>query len=284
MNRRVLTILLVAFVVALFAVVIVVKVIGGAASGPKQSTNSTRVIAAADNIKLGTILSESNLATVEISGPLPVGALQDKKDVIGRGVTADLYKGEPILDSRLAPKGAGGGLAAGIPNGMRACAVKVDDVASVSGFSTPGTRVDVLAYGTPPGNEAATTGVVVKTILQNIQVLSAGTDIQKDAEGKPKQVQVVNLLVTPDQAETLSLASSQAQIRLVLRNPLDTQIAAQDPGNAMGNIFGDVNLKGKQPAAVHHVARKKAAEVDSVELFNGSKANVTKFTAPEGKQ
>jgi pilus assembly protein CpaB len=79
---------------------------------------------------------------------------------------------------------------------MRALAVKVDQVVGVAGFVIPGMRVDVLASGNPPGATSATQGTVTKTILQNIQVLSAGTDIQKDAEGKPQQVQVVNLLVT----------------------------------------------------------------------------------------
>ena len=77
----------------------------------------------------------------------------------------------------------------------------------------------------------------MKTLLQNIQVLSAGTDIQKDAEGKPQQVQVVNLLVTPDQAEVLSLASNQTHIQLVLRNPLDLNVT-QTPGTAVANLFG----------------------------------------------
>ena len=62
---------------------------------------------------------------------------------------------------------------------------------------------------------------MTKTLLQNIEVLSAGQDFKKDAEGKPVTVQVVNLLVTPEQAEKLSLARSQTTIQLVLRNPLD---------------------------------------------------------------
>ena len=106
---------------------------------------------------------------------------------------------------------------------MRACAVRVDEVVGVAGFVIPGMRVDVLVSGNPPG-EGANEGVVTETILQNIQVLSAGTDIQRDQEGKPLQVQVVNLLVTPEQAELLSLASNSLKIQLVLRNPLDTQM------------------------------------------------------------
>src|SRR3984957_9373732 len=105
---------------------------------------------------------------------------------------------------------------------MRACAVKVDDVVGVAGFVTPGMKVDVLISGHPPGDANPAAGSRVKTLLQNIEVLSAGTDIQKDGGGKPQQVRVVNLLVTPEQAEDLALASSQTRIQLILRNPLDT--------------------------------------------------------------
>ncbi len=103
-----------------------------------------------------------------------------------------------------------GGLAPTIPDGMRACAVRVDEVVGVAGFVIPGMRVDVLVSGNPPGAVAAD-GILTKTILQNIQVLSAGTDIQRDAAGKPQQVQVVTLLVTPQQAQTLSLASNSVE-------------------------------------------------------------------------
>ena len=131
---------------------------------------------------------------------------------------------------------------------MRACAVRVDEVVGVAGFVTPGMRVDVLASGNPPG-ESANEGVVTETILQNIQVLSAGTDIQRDQEGKPLQVQVVNLLVTPEQAETAEPGGNSLKIQLVLRNPLDTQMT-KVPTTSMSNLFGD-----QAPAPKEHVAK-----------------------------
>src|SRR5882762_6286780 len=224
MNRRLLNILLIAFVIAAGCSYIVFRLVGNRLSGTRQTT--THVIAAATDIKLGTVLRDADLTTIEITGTLPKGAIQKKEQVIGRGVISNLYLGEAVLESRLAAPGSGGGLAATIPQGMRASAVKVNDVVGVAGFVTPGMRVDVLISGNPPGQAANTSqGTRVKTLLQNIEVLSAGTDIQRDAEGKPQQVQVVNLLVTPQQAELLSLASSQAKIQLVLRNPLDNQMA-----------------------------------------------------------
>src|SRR6202030_1199301 len=146
------------------------------------------------------------------------------EDLKGRGVITPIYAKEPLIDSRLAPKGAGGGLASMIPAGMRAVAVRVNEVVGVAGFVVPGMRVDIWIAGNPPGAQS-NAGMVARTLLQNIEVLSAGQNFQKDAEGKPVQVQVVNLLVTPEQAEILSLASNETRIQLVLRNPLDTQTA-----------------------------------------------------------
>jgi pilus assembly protein CpaB len=246
----------------------------------------TSVIAAKTDIKLGTILTADNLKTIEIAGAgmVPVGAIavKDEGKVIGRGVISDLYEGEPIIENRLAAVGAGGGLAPAIPPGMRACAVKVDEVVGVSGFATQGMRVDVIISGTPPGEQNSTQGTQARTVLQNIQVLSAGTDYQqvKDNEGKAKQVQVVNLLVTPEQAETLELASSET-IRLILRNPLDTKIVPV-AGTATGNLFTGQN---SAPAKTVHVAspRSAAPRGYSIEVINGSKQSEEKF-ASGGRQ
>jgi pilus assembly protein CpaB len=241
------------------------------------------VVAAKTDIKLGTILTADNITTLGITGTPPKEAIleKDMKSVIGRGVVADLYEGEPIIESRLALPGSGGGLAATIPPGMRACAVKVDDVVNVSGFVTPGMRVDVLISGIPPGVQNPTQGTESRTLLQNIQVLSAGTDIQKDNQGKPKQVQVVNLLVTPEQAETLSLASNQVTIRLVLRNPLDTKVAPV-PGTATVNLFAGPTAPAQPKHAT--VAKRVAPQAFVVEVFNGSKQTQEKFASPGGRQ
>jgi pilus assembly protein CpaB len=111
--------------------------------------------------------------------------------------------------------------------------------------------------------------------------LSAGTDIQKDNQGKPKQVQVVNLLVTPEQAETLSLASNQVTIRLVLRNPLDTKVAPV-PGTATVNLFAGPTAPAQPKHAT--VAKRVAPQAFVVEVFNGSKQTQEKFASPGGRQ
>src|SRR5215467_962042 len=232
MNRRLLNILLIAFVIAAGCSYIVFRLVGNRLSGTHQTT--THIIAAAQDVKLGAVLRDADLTTIEITGTLPKGAVLKKQDAVGRGVIANLYLGEPILENRLAAPGSGGGLAAMIPQGMRAAAVRVNEVVGVAGFVVPGMHVDVLLSGNRPGG--CNLGTLSKTLLQNLEVLAAGQDFKKDAEGKPIAVQVINLLVTPEQAEQLSLASSKTQIQLVLRNPLDRD-KAKTPGTALAHLF-----------------------------------------------
>jgi pilus assembly protein CpaB len=276
MNRRLLNILLIAFVIAAGCSYIVFRLVGSRLSGTRQT--SAHVVAAATDIKLGTVLRDADLTTIEITGTLPKGAILKKENAIGRGVISNLYLGEPVLENRLAAPGSGGGLAATIPQGMRATAVRVNEVVGVAGFVTPGMRVDVLITGNPPGGATAQ-GSLVRTLLQNIEVLSAGTDIQRDAEGKPLQVQVVNLLVTPTQAEILSLASSETRIQLVLRNPLDNKLD-KPPGTATAQLFNESGPP-KVIVAGHRVSKPAPSRVYLVEVFNGSKKSETKFAAGE---
>jgi len=273
-----LTILLVAFVIAGACTWMIYRVVGNKLVAAKP-TPTNRVVAASSDLKIGSVIAANNLTTVAIAGAQPKGTFTDPKDVIGRGVISQVYSGEPVLESRLAPVGSGGGLAATIPAGMRACAVRVDEVVGVAGFVTPGMRVDVLVSGDPPGQAGGAQGTVTKTVLQNIQVLSAGTDIQKDAEGKPQQVQVVNLLVTPEQAQELSLASNQFKIQLVLRNPLDTK-TTQFASTATGALFSDQGAV-KPPGTARRV-KKPAPKVYTIVISNGMTTTVEKF--PEVKQ
>jgi pilus assembly protein CpaB len=280
MNRRLFTVLATAFVVAALCSYLVYRVVGGRLMAAAQH-RTTPVVVAKTNIQLGSVLKETDLTTTPWVGVPPAGAILRVQDAVGRGVVSDLYQGETVMENRLAALGSGGGLAATIRPGMRACAVKVNDVVGVAGFVTPGMHVDVLVSGNPPGSNANSVPRV-RTILQNIEVLSAGTDISKDAEGKPQQVQVVNLLVTPEEAELLSLAGSESHIQLVLRNPLDRQFT-KPPGTTMASLFGDAPAK-VQPATAPRKSAAKAPRVYLVEVINGSKRSEEKFVANEDKQ
>ena len=286
MNRRLLVILTCAFILALGASYVVYRVVGTQV-GARARPQMTQVVLAARDLEIGTLIRDTDLKIGEIAGALPKGASAKADALVGRGVTSTIYAGEPVIDSRLAPAGSGGGLAATIPPGMRACAVKVNDVVGVAGFVLPGMRVDVLITGNVPGAQS-TEGPKVRTLLQNIAVLSAGTNIQKDNEGKPVQVQVVNLLVTPKQAELLSLASNETRIQLVLRNPLDTELA-KPPGSAMAALFADPNGAPKPVARAEAPRRMPSPVVQKpaapryylVEVLNGSTKKEEKFSAPQ---
>lgn len=291
MRDRVITILFLALIIAAGASYVVYRMVQ-VQIGKNHKAPASRIVVAARNLDIGTLVRDSDLKAGEWNGPVPRGMIAAPQAVVGRGVVAPIYEGEPVLESRLASKEAGGGLAATIPPGMRACAVKVNDVVGVSGFAVPGMRVDVLISGLPP-NAAAGAGPRVKTILQNIEVLSAGQNIQKDAEGKPVSTQVVNLLVTPEQAEILSLASNETRIQLVLRNPTDTQVAKVS-GSAMTTLFGDENappvsakprpaVKDKLPIAPS--LKPPAPQVFIIEVLNGPKKAQASFSASsEGNQ
>jgi len=278
MNRRLATILVVAFAIAGICAFGVYRVLNGRLLASKPIATSS-VVSAAKDIPLGAVVQASDLSTMMIAGTLPKGAILKPEQAIGRGALSTIFQGEPLLEGQLAGLGSGGGLAPTIPDGMRASAVKVDEVVGVAGFVIPGMRVDVLISGNPPG-APATEGVVTKTILQNIQVLSAGTDIQRDNQGKPQQVQVVTLLVTPEQAQILSLASNSLKIQLVLRNPLDTKVADVKE-NSMSSLFGE------PPApAAHPVAKKEVKPENSyaVQVINGSKTSEEKFPSSGGSK
>jgi pilus assembly protein CpaB len=252
MNKRLLSVLLFGVVVASVASFALYKLIA-ARLVATASTPTVPIVVATRNLPVGYLIKDGDVKLIGWTGTAPSGGSSRPEDILGRGVVAAIIDGEPVVDSRLAPKGGGAGLAATIPSGMRAVALSVNEVVGVAGFVVPGMRVDVLVSGNAPGSNSA--GTQTRTILQNIEVLSAGQNFQKDAEGKPIAVQVVNVLVTPDQAEVLSLASQEMRIRLVLRNPLDREVA-KTKGTNVANLFGgDVKPVVVRPA----VERKRVA-------------------------
>jgi pilus assembly protein CpaB len=233
-----------AFVVAGGASFVLYKlVIGRMRTNAPAATSS--ILVATKNLEMGTVIGDTDLRVAAWPGTVPEGAIVKMADALGRGISAPIYANEPVTESRLGVKGAGGGLAATIPPGMRAVAIRVNEIVGVAGFVVAGTHVDVLVSGNPAEAPSGSSGNSTRTLLQNISVLSAGQDFKKDSEGKPASVQVVNLLVTPEQAEMLSLAGSQMTLQLVLRNPLDTAVTPI-PGVTLASIFSG------QPLAVLH--------------------------------
>jgi pilus assembly protein CpaB len=211
---------------------------------------------------------------VNWKGDLPKQAITSVEKAENRGVVIAIRDGDLITENQLATKGAGAGLAIKIPAGMRAVAVKVNEVVGLAGFVLPGMRVDVIACGTPPGDTKNTLGTQSRTVLQNIEVLSAGHNIQQDADGKPVTVQVVNLLVTPEQAEIMSLAGNETKVQLVLRNPSDTD-TAKTQGKATADLFSSrprpVPAKRAAPPLPKPVQMVQVAVPVTMEVISGAK-------------
>jgi pilus assembly protein CpaB len=307
MNKRFAGVLMFAFVVAAAGGLITYKSLISRPQPAKAAAPTVQIVLAAKDLEAGQVVKEGDVQLGDWAGAVPAGATNKVEDVKGRGVTTPIYAKEPVIESRLAPRGAGGGLAAMIPQGMRAFAVQVNEIVGVAGFVTAGSHVDLLISGNnPTGNNSL--GTLSKTLIQNLEVLSAGQDFKKDPEGKPTPVQVVNVLVTPEQAEVLSLASSQTSIRMTLRNPLDHQIA-KTPGTAMKFVWQGAGNLNSVPAegtpapasapsaaprprvaarppmqAVAQPAPTPKKEPPFVmEILSGPTRSETKFDKPEGK-
>jgi len=240
---------------------------------------NTQVVVAADDLQVGTKLEDKDLREIRLPGAdLPQGYYQNKADVLGRGVVQPILKGEFVLPSKLAAENAGAGLPSLIPPGMRALSVKVNEVVAVAGFVVPGTRVDVLLTGNPTGtNEPLTT-----TVLENVEVLAAGQKLQRSAQGEPQSVPVITLLVSPEDAQKLTMASNEGRIQLALRNPLDTseENLAVLRDSSLYRVPGPaVDPKPARTRVRHVTAAPKPAAPSMyvVEMIKGDKRDVAKF-------
>ena len=232
---------------------------------------TTPVVVAAADLQLGAEISVDDVRVVEWpSSNVPAGAISKKEDAVGRGVVSPLVQNEPLLQAKLASTEQGAGLPPAIPQGLRAVSVKVNEVIGVAGYVLPGTRVDVVATVSPTRNQVDMTS---KVILTNVPVLAAGVRLEGDGEkDKAVSVTVVTLLVDPEQAERLTLASTEGKIQLALRNPLDKD-APQTRGiqsaallNAQASTPRPV--VGRRPVAAPVAA---VAEPVTVEIIRGDK-------------
>src|SRR5688572_1721515 len=237
-----------------------------------SASAATQIVVAARDLALGTVLAPGDVKTIAWpSLTVPPGYAASEEQVIGRGLITPVSANEPLMTAKLADKEAGGGLPIVIPEGMRAVSVKVDEVIGVAGFVTPGTRVDVLVTlsDNSERQEAAT-----RVILQNVQALASGQTIQKNANGEPQTATVITLLVTPEQAEKLTLAATEGQIQLALRNTLDMAEVDTDGVQAATLVRTEAPA---QPAARPTARGPRRASGTSVITYNGAERTVTTF-------
>ncbi len=260
MDRRFLTVLGVSLVFALVVSSIFYQMTSRSSGGSKKPEVSDMrdLVVASRPLSVGVSVKPPDVKVVKVSSQaFPKGAFSKVEEVIDRPVISNILVDEPVLEGRLAMRGSGLGLAPVIPVGMRAVTVAVNEVIGVAGFVLPGMRVDVLVTGTPPdGRNRMTT-----TVLQNIVVLSAGQAMQPDAGGKPISAPTVTLLVTPAQAETMTLAGNEGRVQLVLRNGSDQTIETT-PGRVASELYGGVRRPRTDESSA--AARPRAKPVITV--------------------
>lgn len=238
---------------------------------------SIRVVAAVDELPAGTPLAAENLKVVEWPASMPLtGAFSKPEQVLGRSLIYPISTNQPIVETDLAAPGSGLGLSVKIPEGMRAISIRSNDVVGVAGFIYPGSHVDVLLTYRP--DNAGTP--LTQTILQNVQVLTAGQTLEPDPKGRPEPVNVVTLLLNPRDAQKLVLATQQGSVQFVLRNGADQNKPDSKPVLA-SQLFADVAPPPPPRPHVVGAARSpkpaRPPEFYTVETIAGDKHTVEKF-------
>jgi pilus assembly protein CpaB len=274
MNRnRMLVGLTVAIVAGLFLSTYVYRAFKNATA--VKPMIAQHIVVAAIPLQLGTRVDANNLRLIPWPSDEPVSGMFTRiEDCANRALITPVAENEPILESKLASMQAGAGLPATIPEGMRALSVAVNEVVGVAGFVIPGTMVDVLVTGRIAGTTHGGDENITRTILENVKVLAAGQKIEQDREGKPQTVPVITLLVTPDDAARLTMASTEGKIQLALRNTVDTKMIG--PAAVLQeSLFSGGAPAPKRSAGVKYVPPPPSPYV--VEVITGNKRENKSF-------
>lgn len=281
-NSRLLLVVAIALVSATVASYAVYRAIALRPAGD-HGPRLIATLVAAQPIPAGTLVKSEMLRTVAWPADSQVpGSFTDARNVLDRGAIVAIGQNEPVTESKLAPKGAGAGLAPTIPPGMRGMSVRVNEVVGVAGFVVPGTRVDVVVTFE---SRASQSDGLARVVVSNVQVLTAGTRYDQEKarqDARPIPTSVVTLLVSPEDAERIALAQSEGRITLTLRNPLDnapTETSGIRMAGLMGSPVAPVQPAVERPAAPRRAVAKPepapvptpAAQPYTVEAIRGAK-------------
>lgn len=240
-----------------------------------------QIVAAAQELPQGIALSAKDLVLIDWPSNVPMsGSFSKIEAVVGHPLLHSLGVKEPVLQRDLAAEGSGIGLATKIPLGMRATAVRSNEIVGVAGFLYAGSRVDVLATY----NLQGAAGSLTQTVLQDVEVLAAGQTIEPDPQGKPQQVNVVTLLLSPEDSQKLQLVSTQGSIQFVLRNGTDKETTKLNPTRV-----DELVSSGKPPAPAAPRKMGKHAPVSGppiyvLEVIQGTQRTVHKFDESKKEQ
>lgn len=230
-NTRTLIVLVVAVLMAGIASFGVYMAVRSMPVREVEVARATAVVAARP-LQVGMLITKDDVKIVPWPAANQVpGSFTEVERVVNRGVIGSVSENEPLTEAKLAPVGSGAGLPPTITEGMRAVSISVNEIIGVAGFVIPGTRVDVLVTVDGGQEGQVKQEALTRIVLNNVQVLTAGTRYDQERatrEGQPIRTNVVTLLLTPQDAETLTLASERGRLMLALRNPLDTAPAVTE--------------------------------------------------------
>lgn len=248
MMRRPGNMLLLAIVIGALAAALVYRHLRALSSEIEMARHAAPgtvdVVVASETIPVGTRITDQHVKVIAWPDKImPDGAITDPKAVVNSVARVTIERNQPLSESQLLGQGADV-LPLMIPDGMRAMSVRVDDVTGVSGFITPNSRVDVLVAGSTESE--SNQGQRSKLVLQDIRVLAIGKSIAQ-AQDKPVEVPTVTLLVSPQDAEKLTLAARYEPVRLALRNYSDNQLVGT-AGLSTATLFGGAPRKVDVPA------------------------------------
>ena len=245
-------------------------------SANSQQRKATQIVVAKTDLGVGTTISSKDVDLVNwYADQTPAGAFTDPKAVEGRPLLYPLSAREPVLQRDLGVEGAGIGLAGKIPEGMRATAIRSNEIVGVAGFLYPGSHIDLLLTYTPPGANQP----VTQTVLQNVEILTAGQTIEPDPQGKPQQVNVVTLLLNPEDSQKLQLASAQGNIQFVLRSGADQKNAELRPTRLDQLSMSEPSRPVVATASVKRAPRHTAptSQIFVMEVIQGTQRSIQKF-------
>src|SRR6201998_2438155 len=240
-----------------------------------EQRSVNKIVAAANDMPAGVALSSKDVILIDWpSDVVMAGSYAKADEVVGHPLIHSLAAKQPILHRDLALEGSGIGLSTKIPPGMRATAVRSNEIVGVAGFLYPGSHVDVLATYALPG----VAGTLTQTVLQDVEVLTAGQTIEPDPQGKPEQVNVVTLLLDPEDSQKLQLASTQGTIQFVLRNGTDKTNVDLHP-TRVDQLVASVAPPAapKSNKSARRAAPAKSKPVYVLEVIQGTKKTVHKF-------
>lgn len=266
------------------------------AKGRQDGVKTIKVVAAKEDLSPGAMIKESDVVLRE----LPAGAVSEHSfanlsDLVGRVVTGQVSKGQPVLETLLAPKGALGGAQAMVPEGMRAVSLEVNEFSGVAGLLTPGSHVDIVQ--TIRGKDD--TSAMAKTIVENLTVIAVGRRMSTatpvagpGGESEGSISRSVTLLATAEQAEAIDLASHTGNPRLVLRNGMDSKVTG-GKGVTVAELRGTENsspdVQAAKPEAVDptkteptKVEPVKAADYREIEVIRAGASTKVQVIVPGG--